>query len=114
MTDYVVYLAGAITVAWLVTFALRLFPFALFAGKDRELPPAVERAAAFVSPIIIAGLIVYSYYGLYTAGYFDLAKDWAWPLVAGALTVGLQLWKGNPLASILAGTVLYMLLVGLK
>jgi len=114
MTDKVVYIASAIAVAWLVTFALRLVPFALFAGKDRDLPPAVERAAAFVSPIIIAGLIVYSYYGLYTAGYFDLAKDWAWPLVAGALTIGLQLWKGNPLASILAGTVLYMALVGLK
>ena len=113
MTDQVLYLAGVIGVAWLVTFLLRAVPFLLFAGKDRNLPPAVERAAAYISPVIIAGLIVYSYYGLYRADYFTPAKDWAWPLLAGILTVGLQLWKGNPLASILAGTILYMTLVGL-
>ena len=114
MTDQILYLAGVIAVAWLVTFALRSLPFLIFAGRNRELPPAVERAAAFVSPVIIAGLIVYSYCGLYKADYFVPGRDWAWPLVAGALTVGLQLWKGNPLASILAGTVLYMALVGLS
>lgn len=113
MADQILYLAGVIAVAWLVTFALRSLPFLLFAGRNRELPPAVERAAAFVSPVIIAGLIVYSCCGLYRADYFEPGRDWAWPLVAGALTVGLQLWKGNPLASILAGTVLYMALVGL-
>lgn len=113
MTDQILYLASVIAVAWLVTFALRALPFLLFAGKDRELPPAIEKAAGFISPIIIAALIVYSYYGLYKADYFTPAKDWAWPLLAGVLTVGLQLWKGNPLASILAGTILYMTLVGL-
>lgn len=113
MTDQIVYLAGVIAAAWLVTFLLRSLPFLLFAGKDRELPPSVERIAGYVSPVIIAGLIVYSYYGLYTAKYFVPAKDWAWPVLAGVLTVGLQLWKGNPLASILSGTVLYMCLIGL-
>ena len=113
MTDQILYLAGVVAVAWLVTFALRSLPFVLFAGKDRELPPAVERVSRFISPVIIAGLIVYSYYGLYAASSFTPAKDWAWPLLAGLLTVGLQLWKGNPLVSILAGTVLYMCLVGL-
>lgn len=113
MTDQILYLAGVVAVAWLVTFALRALPFALFAGRDRDLPPAVERAAGFISPVIIAGLIVYSYWGLYRADYFHPAADWAWPILAGALTVGLQLWKGNPLASILAGTILYMALVGL-
>ncbi|MGN0855567.1 MAG: branched-chain amino acid transporter permease [Kiritimatiellia bacterium] len=113
MTNGLLYLAGVIGVAWLVTFALRALPFVLFAGQDRELPPSVERVAGFISPVIIAGLIVYSYYGLYKAAYFDLSKDWAWPFVAGVLTVGLQLWKGNPLVSILAGTILYMSLIGL-
>ena len=65
MTDQILYLAGVVAVAWLVTFALRALPFALFAGRDRDLPPAVERAAGFISPVIIAGLIVYSYWGLY-------------------------------------------------
>ena len=31
--------------------------------------------------------------------------------VAGAVVVALQLWKRNPLLSILAGTVIYMILV---
>lgn len=113
MTDQILYLLGVVTVAWLVTFALRAFPFLLFAGKDRDLPPAVERIAGFISPVIIAGLIVYSYYGLYKASYFRPSADWAWPLLAGLLTVGLQLWKGNPLVSILTGTALYMGLIGL-
>ena len=70
MTDQILYLAGVVAVAWLVTFALRSLPFVLFAGKDRELPPAVERVSRFISPVIIAGLIVYSYYGLYAASSF--------------------------------------------
>ncbi len=111
MTERLVSFAGAIAVAALVTFALRALPFVLFAGKDRALPPAVERLGAFISPVIIAGLIAYSYYGLYRADGFDLATDWAWPLAAGVLTVALQAWKGNPLVSILSGTVLYMFLV---
>ena len=35
-----------------------------------------------------------------------------YPYAAGAFAVGLQLWRRNPLASIVAGTVLYMVLVG--
>lgn len=112
MGNQIIYLAGVVAVAWLVTFALRALPFVLFAGKDRDLPPAVERVSRFISPVIIAGLIVYSYYGLYSASYFAPAKDWAWPVLAGFLTVGLQLWRGNPLVSILGGTALYMLLIG--
>lgn len=112
MIERILYLAGVVAVAWLVTFALRAFPFLVFAGKDRDLPPAVERAAGFISPLIIAGLIVYSYYGLYTADYFNPSAAWAWPVLAGLLTVALQLWRRNPLMSIIAGTVLYMALVG--
>lgn len=105
MAERILYLAGAVGVAWAVTFALRSIPFVLFAGKGRELPPAVERFGKIVSPVIIACLIVYSYSAL----------EWktAWPYLAGALTVALQLWRKNPLASMLAGTVLYMALLGL-
>ena len=111
MPERFAHFAGAIAVAALVTFLLRALPFILFAGKGRALPPAVERLGALVSPVIIAGLIAYSYYGLYRADGFDPSRDWAWPILAGVLTVALQLWKGNPLASILAGTVLYMCLL---
>lgn len=111
MTERLAYFAGAIAVAALVTFALRALPFVLFSGRGRALPPSVERLGAVISPVVIAGLIAYSYCGLYRADGFDPATDWAWPLAAGVLTVALQAWKGNPLVSILAGTLLYMCLL---
>lgn len=100
MSDRILYLLGVVATGWAVTVGLRFLPFLIFAGRDRELPRWVERFGAFVSPVIIGGLIVYSYSGL----------EWksCWPYLAGALTVGLQLWKRNPLVSILAGTILYM------
>ena len=100
MTDRVLYLLGVVAVGWAVTVGLRFLPFLLFAGKDRPLPRWVERFGAFVSPVIIAGLIVYSYAGL----------EWktVWPYLAGALTIGLQIVWRNPLVSIIAGTVVYM------
>ena len=104
MENETTYMLGAVLTVFAVTYALRALPFLLFAGRDRALPPWVERTSAFVSPVIIAGLIVYSFAGL----------SWRtpWPYLAGAVTVGLHLWRRNPLASIAAGTVLYMALVG--
>ena len=103
MLERCLYLTAVVLVAWAVTFGLRALPFLLFAGRDRDLPPWVERLGNIISPIIIAGLIIYSYTGL----------EWrtAYPYIAGALTVGLQLWRHNPLLSILAGTILYMCLL---
>ena len=103
MTSQIVYLVGVVAAAWAVTFLLRAFPFLLFAGKNRELPPAVERLAGYISPVIIAGLIVYAYSGS--------AWRTAWPYLAGVVTIALQVWKRNPLVSIVAGTAVYMLLL---
>ena len=104
MENEAAYMLGAVLTVFAVTYALRALPFLLFAGRDRALPPWVERTSAFVSPVIIAGLIAYSFAGL----------SWRtpWPYLAGAVTVGLHLWRRNPLASIAAGTALYMALVG--
>lgn len=104
MPERLVYLLSVVAIGWAVTFGLRALPFLVFAGRDRELPPWVERLGAVISPVIIAGLVVYSYSGL----------EWrtAWPYLAGLLTVGLHLWKRNALASIVTGTVVYMLLLG--
>ena len=104
MENEVVYMLAVVALGAGITYFLRALPFLLFAGRDRALPPAVERLGSFISPVIIAGLIVYSYSGL--------AWQTAWPYLAGVLTVGLQLWRGNPLTSIVAGTALYMLLLG--
>ena len=99
----VAYMLGVVAVGFAVNYGLRALPFLLFAGRDRELPRWVERFGALVSPVIIAGLIVYSYSGL----------EWktVYPYLAGALTIGLQVWRRNPLVSIVVGTVLYMVLL---
>ena len=99
----VLYMLGVLAVGFAVNYSLRALPFVLFAGRDRELPRWVERFGDFVSPVIIAGLIVYSYSGL--------AWQTVYPYLAGAIVVGLQVWKRNPLLSIVAGTVVYMLLL---
>lgn len=103
MTEEVLYMSGVVAVGFAVNFALRALPFLLFAGRDRKLPPCVERVAAVASPVIIACLVVYSYAGL----------EWRTlsPYAAGALVVALQLAMRNPLVSIVAGTAAYMLLM---
>lgn len=103
MAEKTLYLLSVVAVGWAVTFGLRALPFVLFAGSNRNLPMWVGRLGAAISPIIIAGLIVYSYSGL----------EWRtpWPYLAGVLTVGLHIWKRNALVSIIAGTVVYMCLL---
>ncbi len=103
MAEEVLHTAGIVAVAWAVTFGLRSLPFLLFAGRGRDVPPSVERFGSIISPVIIAGLIVYSYSAL----------EWrtAWPYIAGVLVVVLQLWRRNALLSIIAGTVVYMCLL---
>lgn len=103
MKAEILYMLGIVAAGFAVNYALRAIPFMLFAGKDREIPKWITRFGDLVSPVIIAALIVYSYSGL----------QWktAWPYLAGALVVGLQLWRRNALVSIVAGTVLYMCLL---
>ena len=105
----ILYLLSVVAVGWAVTFGLRALPFVLFSGKDRVLPKWVEKFGAIVSPVIIAGLIIYSYATLTIDG--RPAWNTLWPYLAGVLTIALQLWKRNPLVSILAGTILYMVLI---
>ena len=97
------YMLSVVAVGFALNFGLRAVPFVIFGSRKGALPPWVETFGNFVSPVIIAGLIVYSYSGL----------EWktAWPYLAGAVTVGIHLWKRNPLASIIVGTVLYMCLL---
>ena len=103
MKSEIVYMLGIVAAGFAVNYALRALPFLLFAGKDRDIPKWITRFGDLVSPVIIGALIFYSYSGL----------QWrtAWPYLAGALVVGLQLWRRNALVSIVAGTVLYMCLL---
>ena len=103
MAEEVAYMLGIVAAGFAVNYGLRALPFLLFAGRDRDIPKWISRFGDFVSPVIIAALIFYSYSGL----------QWktAWPYVAGALVVALQLWRRNALLSIVAGTVVYMCLL---
>ena len=103
MRDEILYMSGIVAAGFVVNFGLRALPFILFGGKDRTIPPWIDRVSGFISPVIIAALIVYSFTGL--------AWRTPWPYVAGVVAVALQLWKRNPLASIVAGTVVYMCLL---
>lgn len=103
MTEEVLYMLGIVAAGFAVNYSLRALPFVLFSAGGRNPPRWVERFGSLVSPVIIAALVVYSYSGL------------AWrtpaPYLAGAATIALQLWRRNPLVSIVAGTALYMLLL---
>lgn len=103
MADEIIYMAGIVAAGFAVNFGLRALPFLIFAGRDRELPKWIAGLGSVVSPVIIGCLVVYSFSAL----------QWrsAWPYLAGLLTVALQIWKRNSLASIVAGTVLYMCLL---
>lgn len=112
MASDILHLAAVVAVGWAVTFAMRALPFVVLglvgAGRgdwSRKLAAKAEGFGTVVSPLVIFGLIVYSYSAL----------EWrtAWPYLAGALTVGVQLWRRNPLVSIVAGTALYMALLNL-
>ena len=98
-------MSGIVAAGFVVNFGLRALPFILFGGKDRKIPAWIDRVSGFISPVIIAALVVYSFAGS--------AWRTPWPYVAGIVTVALQVWKCNPLLSIVVGTVVYMLLLNL-
>lgn len=94
----------AVIAASLVIIALRALPFLLMSRLSGE-TKWLKVAEKYLSPIVIALLVVYSYSTL----------EWRtfMPYAAGALTVILQLLWKNGLVSIFAGTALYMILVRL-
>lgn len=100
MANEITYMLAVVAAGFAVNFGLRALPFVIFGSRRKDLPAWTVRFGDFVSPVIIACLIVYSYSGL--------AWHTIYPYLAGALTVGLQLWRRNPLVSIVAGTLVYI------
>ena len=94
-----------------ITLLLRAFPFIAF-SRGGKIPPVIVYLGKVVSPAAIAMLVVYCY-----AVYLDQrppspATGWgAAEVAAGAAVVALQLWKRNPLLSIITGVVIYMAMV---
>lgn len=86
-----------------VIMLLRALPFIVMSlvpgSKDGD-AKWIKVAEKWLSPVIIAFLVVYSYSTL----------EWRtiWPYVAGAVVVLLQLVFRNGLVSVIAGTAVYM------
>ena len=109
MTGAMQILAIAVTAA-AVTVLLRSLPFLLF-REGKPLPPVVTYISKMLSPAIIALLTIYCFGGhlqerVPAEHGFGIAE-----LSAAIVVVGLQLWKRNPLLSILAGTAVYMIFI---
>ncbi len=87
-----------------VTILLRALPFLLIRG---ETPPYIAYLGRVLPPAIIGMLVIYCLKDVQPGDPAQLV-----PAVLGAAAVvALQAWKRNSLLSILAGTLVYMVLV---
>lgn len=104
MTELTILLG--LLVSAVVTFGLRMFPFAVFRHHE-VLPPRVQYIAQVLPKAIMITLVIYC------------VKDVAWTqapfgaaeLISIACVVLLHWWKQNTLLSIFVPTVLYMILI---
>lgn len=96
-----------ILLAALTTVLLRAFPFIAF-GRSKETPPLIRYLGSVISPAAIAMLTIYCLCSHWQSG---LHLWGGAEIIAGTVVVALQVWKRNPLLSILTGTVIYMVLV---
>ena len=109
MSAKAIYCLTVLLTVGALSYLLRALPFILFGGR-KEAPAAVKYIGRVLAPAAIAMLVVYCYAGE-TAKETATAFAAAAPYISGAVTIALQLWRRNPLMSILAGTALYMALV---
>jgi branched-subunit amino acid transport protein AzlD len=101
------YILAAVAVAAGITWVLRALPFAVLAPlqESRLLPYIGDRLGVGVMIILV----------IYTLQDLDLvAPSVSIPAaVALAVTIGLHLWRGNMILSLLVGTVTHVVLASL-
>lgn len=97
----------AILIMAVVTALLRFLPFMVFGGH--KTPVFITYLSKVLPYAIMAMLAVYCLKDI------DIASIAGWvPYAAGVgATVGVHAWKRNSIFSILAGTVVYMVLIRL-
>ncbi len=96
--------AVLVAVMAVVTMLLRFLPFLIF----RKQTPAYITYLGKVLPSAIIGMLVI--YCLKDVS-FTTHPHGLPELIASAIVIGLQVWKRNSLLSILAGTIVYMLII---
>ncbi len=90
----------------LTTLVIRFLPFFVFKKKT---PEYITYLGDVLPPAIIGMLVIYCLKDIdFSVKYFGIPE-----LIAVAVVIALQVWKRNPLISILSGTVAYMLLIQL-
>ena len=88
------------------TMLTRFLPFLIFT-PDKETPPYVRYLGKALPCAVFGMLVVYCLKDITPAVHpFGIPE-----LIAAACTAGLQAWRRNSLVSILAGTVIYMVLI---
>jgi len=90
----------------LVTAALRFLPFLIFKG-EKKTPPLIEKLGRLLPYAIMGMLVVYCMKGLS----FRTPGGYLPALISCAVVALTYLWRKNTLISIVAGTVLHMVLV---
>ena len=98
--------AVLIAVMAIVTMLLRFLPFIIF---TKNTPEYISYLGKVLPAALIGMLVIYC---LKDVSVVDAPHGLS-ELIAALAVVGLQVWKRNSLLSILAGTVVYMLLVQL-
>lgn len=99
------YLLWAVVIAAAVTIAVRSAPFIVF-GNRTKVPTLIQSLGAVLPAAVMATLLVYC---LRHVGSGEV-HTWIGSLIAVVFTAAIHLWRRNVLASIVAGTVLYMIL----
>lgn len=96
--------AVLITVMAVMTMLTRFLPFLVF---RKQTPPYISYLGRVLPPAIIGMLVIYCLKDISPAvSPFGIPE-----LIAVACVAGVQVWKRNSLISILAGTVIYMVLI---
>ena len=96
--------AGLIAVMSVVTILIRFLPFLVF---RKQTPKYISYLGSVLPPAIIGMLVIYCLKDITPSVHpFGIPE-----LIAVACVAGVQVWKRNSLISILAGTLIYMMLV---
>ena len=104
MTDLHIFLTLAVIA--LVTAITRFLPFVIFTG-GKKTPRLVEKLGRLL-PFAIMGMLVV--YCLRSVSFADMGT-WFPALLSVIVVSAVYVWRKNTLASIIAGTVCYMILV---
>ena len=104
MTNNTIWLSAAVIA--LVTALTRFLPFALF-SKESKTPKLVEKLGRVLPYAIMGMLVVYCL----KSTSFSSVEQWLPALISVVVVAVVYLWRKNTLASIIVGTLCYMLLV---